>query len=47
MDNPIAKLAPQIFGEYPKQFNDLFKKISLNPKDRARIQQLLKEDELL
>ena len=26
---------------------DLFKKISLNPKDRARIQQLLKEDELL
>ena len=26
---------------------DLFEKISLNPKDRARIQQLLKEDELL
>ena len=36
MENPIAKLAPQIFGEYPKQFNDLFKKISLNEEQDGR-----------
>ena len=36
MDNPIARLAPQIFGEYPKQFNDLFKKISLSEKQDSR-----------
>ena len=29
--NPLSKLAPQLFGEYPKQFLDLVKKIQLTP----------------
>lgn len=31
MENPLSKLAPQLFGEYPKSFLNLFKKISIPP----------------
>ena len=36
MDNPITRLAPQLFGEYPKSFLKLYEKISIpldNDKD--------------
>ena len=29
MENPIARLAPQLFGEYPKSFLSLYNKISI------------------
>ena len=29
MDNPITRLAPQLFGEYPKSFLNLYNKISI------------------
>ena len=29
MENPIARLAPQLFGEYPKSFLKLYNKISV------------------
>ena len=29
MDNPISRLAPQLFGEYPRSFIKLYKKISI------------------
>jgi len=35
MDNPISRLAPQLFGEYPKSFLNLYNKISL-PLDADR-----------
>ena len=28
MENPITRLAPQLFGEYPKSFLKLYEKIS-------------------
>jgi len=31
MENPLSKLAPQLFGEYPKPFLNLFKKVSIPP----------------
>ena len=31
IDNPLAKLAPQLFGEYPKSFIKLVKNVSLAP----------------
>ena len=31
MDNPLSRLAPQLFGEYPKPFINLVKNISLGP----------------
>ena len=31
MDNPLSRLAPQLFGEYPKSFVDLIENLSLNP----------------
>ncbi len=31
IDNPLAKLAPQLFGEYPKSFTKLVKNVSLAP----------------
>ncbi|MFL3013383.1 MAG: RelA/SpoT family protein [Candidatus Neomarinimicrobiota bacterium] len=31
MDNPIAKLAPQFFGDYPKSFLALYKKVYVPP----------------
>ena len=42
MENPIAKLVPQIFGEYPKQFVELFRKLSINQdQDPEEIKSLL------
>ena len=32
MDNPLVKLVPKLFGEYPKPFNDLIDNVSLHPK---------------
>ena len=29
MDNPISRLAPQLFGEYPKSFLKLYDQISI------------------
>ena len=31
MDNPLAKLAPQFFGDYPKSFLDLYKQVYIPP----------------
>ena len=31
MQNPIAKLVPQYFGEYPKPFQKLFNSVSFGP----------------
>ena len=31
MENPLAKLVPQYFGEYPKSFQRLFESVSLGP----------------
>ena len=31
MQNPIAKLVPQYFGEYPKPFQKLFDRVSIGP----------------
>ena len=31
MDNPLAKLAPQFFGDYPKSFLELYKKVYAPP----------------
>ena len=31
MENPLAKLVPQYFGEYPKSFQSLFESVSLGP----------------
>ncbi len=31
MDNPLAKLAPQFFGDYPKPFLDLYKQVYIPP----------------
>ena len=42
MENPIARFAPQIFGEYPKQFSDLYRKISFcDNQDKDEIKSLL------
>ena len=42
MENPLSKLAPQLFGEYPKQFIKLFENVSLAPgQDRDEIKVLL------
>jgi len=42
MDNPIARLVPQLFGEYPKQFKDLFGKLVIsNDHDFENIKALL------
>ena len=32
MENPIAKLVPQLFGDYPKNFERLYESISINKK---------------
>ena len=31
MDNPLAKLAPQFFGDYPKPFLNLYKQVYIPP----------------
>ena len=31
MQNPIAKLVPQYFGEYPKSFQKLYNSVSFGP----------------
>ena len=31
MKNPLSKFAPQLFGDYPAQFNNLIKRISIGP----------------
>lgn len=31
MENPLSKLAPQLFGEYPKSFLNLFSKVTIPP----------------
>ena len=31
MENPLIKLVPQLFGEYPKPFIKLIENISLSP----------------
>ena len=33
MDNPLSRLAPQLFGEYPKPFTNLLDNIFLGPSD--------------
>ena len=42
MQNPIAKLVPQYFGEYPKPFQKLFDSISLSPdEDKENVKSIL------
>ena len=42
MQNPIAKLVPQYFGEYPKSFQKLFDSISLSPdEDKENVKSIL------
>ena len=31
MENPLAKLVPQFFGDYPKQFLDLYNQVYIPP----------------
>ena len=31
MDNPLAKLVPQFFGDYPKQFLELYNQVYVPP----------------
>ena len=31
MDNPLTKLAPQLFGDYPKPFLKLYNQVYINP----------------
>ena len=40
MENPLAKLVPQFFGDYPKQFLDLYNQVYVPPelnKDEIKI----------
>ena len=42
MQNPIAKLVPQYFGEYPKPFQKLFDRVSIGPEqDKDEVKSLL------
>ena len=42
MQNPIAKLVPQYFGEYPKSFQKLFDRVSIGPdQDMDEVKSLL------
>ncbi len=42
MQNPIAKLVPQYFGEYPKSFQTLFDSVSIGPdQDEDEVKSLL------
>ena len=42
MQNPIAKLVPQYFGEYPKSFQKLFDSVSIGPdQDKDEVKSLL------
>ena len=42
MQNPIAKLVPQYFGQYPKKFQQLFDSVSLGPEqDKEEIKSVL------
>ena len=42
MQNPIAKLVPQYFGEYPKAFQKLFKSVSIGPEqNKEEVKSLL------
>ena len=43
MQNPIAKLVPQYFGEYPKPFQKLFKVSQLAPSKTGRSKILIME----
>ena len=31
MENPLVKLAPQLFGDFPKKFLDLYNKVYIPP----------------
>ena len=42
MDNPLTRLAPQLFGEYPKSFLKLYNKISIpHDTDKDNLKELL------
>ena len=42
MDNPLSRLAPQLFGDYPKLFVNLVDAMSINPnEERDEIKALL------
>lgn len=42
MENPLIRLAPQLFGDYPKSFIKLFNNISLNPEqDGNEVKELI------
>ena len=42
MDNPLSRLAPQLFGEYPKQFLNLVNAVSIGPdQEKDEIKSLL------
>ena len=42
MDNPLSRLAPQLFGEYPKQFLNLVNAVSIGPdQEKNEIKSLL------
>ena len=44
MDNPLSKLAPQLFGQYPKPFIKLFDTITTAPgQDIDKIKDLLNQ----
>ncbi len=36
MENPLIKLVPQLFGEYPKPFIKLIENISLSPEQDSQ-----------
>ena len=42
MDNPLTRLAPQLFGEYPKSFLKLYNKISIpHDADKDNLKEIL------
>jgi len=42
MDNPLSRLAPQLFGEYPKPFMNLVDAVSVGPgEDKDEIKSFL------
>ena len=42
MDNPLSRLAPQLFGEYPKPFLNLVNAVSIGPdQEKDEIKSLL------
>ncbi len=42
MDNPLSRLAPQLFGEYPKPFMNLVEAVSVGPgEEKDEIKSLL------